>query len=65
MENPKDIEQKHTDQTHDQKSPENKPSTDNQKKPAQGMDDVKQTPRPTVVPPRHDDEHKEPEKKRA
>jgi hypothetical protein len=63
MENPKDIEQKHTDQKHDQKYPENKPNTDNQKKPVGGLEDVKQTPRPVVVP--HTDEHKEPEKKRA
>jgi len=60
MENPKDMEQKHTDQK--QKYPENKPNTE-KKKPIEGMEDIKQTPRPVVVP--HTDENKEPEKKRA
>ncbi len=65
MENPRDTEQKPTDQKYDQKHPENKGTTDSQKKPAQGIDDSKQTPRPTAVPTQHDDQHKEPEKKRA
>jgi hypothetical protein len=73
MENPKDTQQKSpdqkydqksTDQKHDQKHPENKPNTDSQKKPAQGIDEGKQTPRPTSVP-QHDDEQNQPEKKRA
>jgi hypothetical protein len=50
---------------YDQKHPENKGTTGSQKKPAQGIDDGKQTPHPTAVPTQHDDQHKEPEKKRA
>ncbi len=65
MENPKDTQQKSPDQKYDQKHPENKPNTDSQKKPAQGIDEGKQTPRPTAVPSQREDEQNQPEKKRA